>query len=265
MSTTDEPEEKSDKYGGFEKIKMPNIRSYMSAKPNNIMNGARNGVANTIGGAVIAAAVIIGAPVKGGIDGFNRAGWQGCAGGVMGGVVLGAIGGVAVAVGGVLSCLWQVTFGLIRTPAALMACAYGQDWDVDLEEYVHYNLNNDAARTLSLTDEAFLEALKTKGSLAGILKDADVSGRTVDDAVVKKDVKDRIFYDTLGIEPEATQADIKKAYYIKAKQSHPDRNPNDKKAHAAFQRIGEAYQVLSDERLRLAYDSRYGFFIPYCH
>ena len=42
-----------------------------------------------------------------------------------------------------------------------------------------------------------------------------------------------------GIEPEATPSEIKKAYYIKAKESHPDRNPNNAAASANFQKIGQ--------------------------
>lgn len=42
---------------------------------------------------------------------------------------------------------------------------------------------------------------------------------------------------------------------MKARDSHPDRNPGDTEAHAKFQKIGEAYQVLSDEKLRANYDA----------
>lgn len=67
-------------------------------------------------------------------------------------------------------------------------------------------------------------------------------------------VKDTGYYDVLGIQPDATPTEIKKAYRRKAMETHPDKHPDDPDAQRKFQDVGEAYQVLSDESLRKRYD-----------
>lgn len=67
-------------------------------------------------------------------------------------------------------------------------------------------------------------------------------------------VVDTTYYDALGVSPKATELEVKKAYRKLAITTHPDKNPGDETAHARFQAIGEAYQVLSNEELRKRYD-----------
>lgn len=60
-------------------------------------------------------------------------------------------------------------------------------------------------------------------------------------------------YATLGLNSSATLADIKKAFRQKASQHHPDRN-SAVDAPARFRAVQKAYEVLSDDALREAYD-----------
>ncbi len=67
----------------------------------------------------------------------------------------------------------------------------------------------------------------------------------------------RDFYEVLGVERGASEADLKKAYRRLAMKYHPDRNPGDKEAEDKFKEANEAYEVLSDASKRAAYD-QYG-------
>jgi DnaJ-class molecular chaperone len=64
-------------------------------------------------------------------------------------------------------------------------------------------------------------------------------------------------YQTLGVSRDASKDDIQKAYRKLARKYHPDLNQNDNKAQDKFKRVQEAYDVLSDEEKRAAYN-RYG-------
>lgn len=67
----------------------------------------------------------------------------------------------------------------------------------------------------------------------------------------------RDFYEVLGISKNATQEEIKKAYRQMARKHHPDVARDDDNAAEKFKEINDAYEVLSDEQKRAAYD-RFG-------
>ncbi|OAX37773.1 DnaJ-domain-containing protein [Rhizopogon vinicolor AM-OR11-026] len=65
---------------------------------------------------------------------------------------------------------------------------------------------------------------------------------------------DTELYDLLGVPPSANENEIKKAYRKKAKEHHPDKNPNDPQAAQKFQEMAAAYEILSDPDTRTLYD-----------
>lgn len=64
----------------------------------------------------------------------------------------------------------------------------------------------------------------------------------------------RDYYEVLGVEKNADEAAIKKAYRVLAKKYHPDMNPGDAEAEKKFKEASEAYAVLSDPEKRRQYD-----------
>lgn len=67
------------------------------------------------------------------------------------------------------------------------------------------------------------------------------------------------FYKVLGLLKEADDKAIKQAFRHLAHRYHPDKNPGDEHALLQFQKINEAYQVLSDKEKRQAYDLAHGY------
>jgi len=62
------------------------------------------------------------------------------------------------------------------------------------------------------------------------------------------------YYELLGVERNADEAELKRAYRKMAMKYHPDRNPDDKGAEAQFKEVNEAYEILSDKEKRNLYD-----------
>lgn len=63
------------------------------------------------------------------------------------------------------------------------------------------------------------------------------------------------YYALLGVARDASASAIKRAYFLKAREYHPDKNPGDITAKDKFQALSYAYQILSDDDLRARYDA----------
>ncbi len=102
---------------------------------------------------------MIGAPIKGAYEGHQTGGALGAIKGFGVGAGTGIVGGAAVAVGGVATGVYQIGRGVYHTPGALSASYSGKDWDPEKREWVVYNLAEESAAILSLSDEDFLASL----------------------------------------------------------------------------------------------------------
>ena len=70
---------------------------------------------------------------------------------------------------------------------------------------------------------------------------------------------ERDYYEVLGIGPDASAEEIKKAYHMLAFRYHPDRHQASEEAHKKMEEINEAYAVLSDPIKRREYDLPRGY------
>jgi molecular chaperone DnaJ len=71
---------------------------------------------------------------------------------------------------------------------------------------------------------------------------------------VRREWLEKDYYQVLGVDRSAGERDIKRAYRRLAQQYHPDNNPDDANAETRFRDVTEAYDVLSDPKVRAEYD-----------
>ncbi|XP_054950416.1 dnaJ homolog subfamily C member 4 isoform X5 [Pan paniscus] len=64
------------------------------------------------------------------------------------------------------------------------------------------------------------------------------------------------YYELLGVHPGASTEEVKRAFFSKSKELHPDRDPGNPSLHSRFVELSEAYRVLSREQSRRSYDDQ---------
>ena len=199
---------------------------FTTTKPRDAIDGTLRGVGNLIRGSLAGLAGGIATPFVGA---HQR--------GVMG-FVLGSIGGVMIGVGmgaaGAVTAVQQSLWGIYNTMDAFKESRRGNVWDSEAGRWVQYNLDDEIAQ-INLQYEAQQKQPRQTSSSSSAK------------------VKDRRYYDLLGVDTNASQSQIKRAYYKAAKLLHPDKNPDTNSAER-FREISVAYQVLSDDKKRARYN-----------
>lgn len=187
------------------------------------------GLGTTVAGVSVGVAALVALPVMGTAK-------AGIAGGV-GGAAAGAIAlGAATIVGGVMG-LTHIVSGVVGTPGAVVAF-----------------ITDDDLHGADVIDLSAVELPKDREKEDDVQGPSQVpkDGEATFEYTPRTDVKETAYYDVLGVAPAASASQLKKAYYQLARNNHPDRG-GDK---AQFQKVGEAYSVLSNAWTRKKYDEQ---------
>jgi predicted transcriptional regulator len=202
---------------------------YNTKKPKHAGDGITSGVGNVVKGTG-AGLVAWGAMTYAG-------GKEQGVKGVFKGFGLGALAAGGLAAAGAVTGVSQIGRGIVNTPGTIRNKAKGKDWDPEKRRYYDYYLKDELIIYLEKTDEQFMEEYENEyGKYQGFGEEfKEMMGQS-------EKVKDTKLYDALGVKPEATQNQIRKAYYKLARETHPDKvGDTDPLAKEKFQVIGHAY------------------------
>ena len=155
----------------------------------------------------LVAAPVMGAR-EGGAEGFAK------------GLGIGIIGAIVLPVTGAVVGIKETVHGAMNTPDAVKAHGEDKEWDKETKTYIDYNLVAESDSVLNVDIEArFRNAAGAADGAAGEGAGAGGGGGSGGGKVVK----DSEFYDLLGVAPDASAGQIKKAYYKLALKLHPDK------------------------------------------
>ena len=233
-------------------------------KPRDWKAGLSSGTKNALKGVAAGVAAAVAAPILSTTEAINSSPQDPASktvNGIIGfgkGLFMGVLAGVALPVAGIATGVVQVGRGLINTPDAVMQSGDGKVWDPKRRIWYLYDLQAEAEKVLKETEEEYAERMEAEsrgdgapiGKAASSIRKEEVPV----EARPERNVKDRAYYDLVGVSTAATPAEIKKAYYKKAKELHPDKNVGNPEAKEKFQQLQTAYQVLSNDELRAKYD-----------
>jgi curved DNA-binding protein CbpA len=210
-------------------------------KPKDFAGGLASGLKSIGKGIAIGGVGLVAAPAIGAHqDGF-RGFAKGAAAGIAGAVLLPITG---VVVGGT-----QICRGIAQQPKAWKNQSEGQHWDKDSRRWVE-----DPTTALATVSKPTTTASSASSSHNNNNNNNNNNNyRRNKPRSSSSGATD--LYNVLCVSPDASADDIRKAYYILARKLHPDKNPDDPKAHARFQAVGEAYQILCNPDLRARYDA----------
>eukprot|EP00178_Gracilaria_changii_P024897 TRINITY_DN754_c0_g1_i2.p1 TRINITY_DN754_c0_g1~~TRINITY_DN754_c0_g1_i2.p1 ORF type:complete len:504 (+),score=98.28 TRINITY_DN754_c0_g1_i2:322-1833(+) len=198
------------------------------ARPKNVGQGTLGLVGDSLGGAAIGAAALVMGPIQG----YRENGAKGLLGGAVGGIAV----GVAATAYGVGSGLTKFAHGAKQTARSFDSSSVDQRLVVQEGDRPEPGTYKAERNRLYGELNAAYSAENGKSSMAGLAAPVDNK-----------------LYMVLGIQPDATPAQIRKAYYKMAQRYHPDKHPDDPEATAKFQEVSAAYQILSDPVKREEY------------
>ncbi|OII73758.1 uncharacterized protein cubi_03556 [Cryptosporidium ubiquitum] len=220
---------------------------FSTRRPRDAMAGFSSGMKTVGKGVAAGVATLVAAPVVGaateGVSGFFK------------GMGAGIVAAVALPVTAVGVAGYQMARGVANTPEAISESNKGRKWDKKNRQWIEYYY--------SLDDEIQqLKEKEIKSSQKNDNYESEDCNRKESINSPSKSVADTTYYDLLSVSPNAGADEIRRQYYRKAKQYHPDKNPDDADAKDKFQKLGEAYQILADPERRKRYDE-YGIGATY--
>mmetsp|Transcript_14816 Transcript_14816/g.17365 ORF Transcript_14816/g.17365 Transcript_14816/m.17365 type:complete len:684 (-) Transcript_14816:863-2914(-) len=230
-------------------------------RPKNVFGGLSSGLMNIVVGFSVGFISAVYLPLEGAYSGYcdeKLLSVNDKVKGLLTGVAKGVGFSIPVALiapaAGILTGTFQIFRGVLNTPESIgEQYLENKEWDNIKREWYVYSLPLEADKVLSETEEEYLKRQEQKAQEKGQNNEQKNKKENSRKIPIKK-VKEKEYYDLLGVDTNATSGEIKKAYYKKARMLHPDKNPGDPLANERFQKVGAAYQILSDENLRSKYD-----------